>query len=256
MQKSISELDASATKGTEIRQQQHTEFVVSIADAMVLIKLAVNGLSGIYAPKLHEAASKAESRSADRVNVNMEGGTTIAVPGALVQLRCERRGAELLRAEAMEVLASAGEVVDVKAASTFDAENSDPAANIGALTMTASAFDRQRRLLFEVDALDSHKQGRQTSIETTKQLRSVMGGVEGIEERVLLSRTEMLRCEIHRPLCAGLGPAGLPRCCCADVCRSARSTCERHASCFTEFQRQPVLLRHRQLIASPKRQQT
>ena len=60
---------------------------------------------------------------------------TTAAQGALVQSKCERRGAELLRAEAMEILASAGEVVDVKAASTFDAENSDPAANIGALTM-------------------------------------------------------------------------------------------------------------------------
>ena len=124
---------------------------------MVLIKLAVNGLSGCYAPRLHEAASKGESSSAHRVYVNMEGGTTTAVQGSLVQLKCERRDADLFRAEAMEVLASAGEVVDVKAASTFDAENSDPAANIGVPTMTALAFDRQRRLLGEVDALDSHK---------------------------------------------------------------------------------------------------
>ena len=41
---------------------------------------------------------------------------------------------------AVEALASAGEVADVKAASTFDTENSDPAANIGDLTMTAVAF--------------------------------------------------------------------------------------------------------------------
>ena len=109
--KSSSELDASVTKGTEIRRTQHTEFVVSIADAMFLIKHAVNGLSGCYAPRLHEAASKAESSSADRVYVDMEGGTTTAVQGALVQLKCERRDAELLRAEALEDLASAGEVV-------------------------------------------------------------------------------------------------------------------------------------------------
>ena len=140
--------------------------------------------------RLHEAASKAESSPADRVFVNVEGGTSTAVQGALVQLKCQRREAELLRAEAMDALASAGEVADVKAAPTCDAENSDPAANIGDPTMTALAFDRQRRLLGEVDALDSHKQGRQTSIESTTQLRSVMGGVEGIEERVLLSRTE------------------------------------------------------------------
>ena len=183
------------TKGTETRQKQHAEFVVSITDAMVLIKVAVNGLSGFYAPRLHEAALKAEFSSAGRVYVFLEGGTTTAAQGALVKMKCERRDAE-----AMEVLASAGDVVDVKAASTFDAENSDPAANIGAPTMTALAFDRQRRLLGEVDALDSHKQGRQTSLESTKQLRSVMGGVEGTEEGVFLSRTEKLRCEIHRHL--------------------------------------------------------
>ena len=232
VQKSNSELDASVTKGTEIRQKQHAEFVVSIADAVVLIKLAVNGLSGFYAPRLHEAASKAEFGSADRVYVNTEGGTTTAAQGALVQMKCERRDAELLRAEAT-VLASAAEV-DVKAASTSDAENSDRAANIGALTMTALAFDRRRRLLGEVDALDSHKEGRQTSIESTKQLRSVMGGVEGIEERVLLSRAETLRCAIHRPLRRST-TCGIPRCSCADVRKSARSKRERHASCCTEF---------------------
>ena len=101
-QKSNSELDASVTKGTEIRQKQHAEFVVSIADAMVLIKLAVNGLSGLYAPRLQEAASKAEFGSADRVHVNTEGGTTTAAQGALVQMKCERRDAGLLRAEAKE----------------------------------------------------------------------------------------------------------------------------------------------------------
>ena len=70
----------------------------------------------------------------------MEGGTTIAALGALVQLKCKRRNVEPLRAEVMEALASAGEVADVKAVSTFDTENSDPAANIGDLTMTAVAF--------------------------------------------------------------------------------------------------------------------
>ena len=79
-----------------------------------------------------------------------------------MQLKCERRDAVPLRAEAKEVLASAGEV-DVKATSAFHAENSNPAANIGALTMTALAFDGQRRLLGEVDALDSHNADRQQS---------------------------------------------------------------------------------------------
>ena len=78
----------------------------------------------------------------------MEGGTTTAVQGALevrATVACRSDGGPGKR----------GSVVDVQAASTFDAENSDPAANIGALTMTALAFDRQRRLLGEVDALDS-----------------------------------------------------------------------------------------------------
>ena len=180
-----------------------------------------------------------------RVYVNMEGGTTTAVQGALVQLKCERREAELLRAEAMEALASAGEVADVKAASTFDAENSDPAANIGDITMTAFGFDRQGWLLGEFDALHSHKQGRQTSIESTKQLRSVMGGVEGIEERVLLSRTETLRCEIHRPLrgswpCERVQKCAEQACCaefpmrCKSIVKATRAVVARTFNCIGE----------------------
>ena len=89
------------------------------------------------------ATPKAEFSSEDRVYVNMEGGTATAAhpgvtgEGALVQWKCERRDAELSRAEAKEG-ASAGEL-DVKAPSAFDAENSDPAAN----TMTALAFDAE-----------------------------------------------------------------------------------------------------------------
>ena len=58
-----------------------------------------------------------------------------------VQWKCERRDAELSRAETKEG-ARAGEL-DVKAPSAFDAENSDPAANSDALTMTALAFDAE-----------------------------------------------------------------------------------------------------------------
>ena len=93
------------------------------------------------------ATPKAEFSSEDRVYVNMEGGTATAAhtgvtdEGALVQWKCERRDAELSRAEAKEG-ASAGEQ-DVKAPSAFDAENSDPAANSDALTMTALAFDAE-----------------------------------------------------------------------------------------------------------------
>ena len=93
------------------------------------------------------ATPKAEFSSEDRADVNMEGGTATAAhtgvtgEGALVQWKCERRDAELSRAEAKEGT-SAGEL-DVKAPSAFDAENSDPAANSDALTMTALAFDAE-----------------------------------------------------------------------------------------------------------------
>ena len=133
VQKSSSELDSSVKKGTEIRQtacrirrQQYRRDGFDQARCQQV-------------ERLHEAAPKAEFSSADRVYVYMEGGNNTAAQGALVQVKCERRDAELLRAEAKEVLASAGEVVDVKAAPAFDAENSHPAANIGALTMTALA---------------------------------------------------------------------------------------------------------------------
>ena len=59
-----------------------------------------------------------------------------------VQWKCERRDGELSRAEAKEIRTSAGEL-DVRALSAFDAENSDPAANNDALTMTALAFDAE-----------------------------------------------------------------------------------------------------------------
>ena len=110
VQKSSSELDASVTKGTEIRQKRHAEFVV-VSNTEVLIKLAVNRLNGFYAPRLHEAAPKAEFSSADRVYVSTwRAATTTAAQGALVQLKCEHRDAEPLRAEAKKVLASAGDV--------------------------------------------------------------------------------------------------------------------------------------------------
>ena len=88
VRKSSSELDASVTKGTEIRQKKHAEFVVSNADVTVLIKLAVNRLNVLCAPRSHEAAPKAELNSA-----NMEGGTTAATHtgatdgGALMKLK-------------------------------------------------------------------------------------------------------------------------------------------------------------------------
>jgi len=83
VQKSISELDASVAKATEIRQKQHSEFVTLTANnaaATQLLKLAINRLNKFYAPKLHKAAPKAELSADDRVYVNMGGEITTAAP--------------------------------------------------------------------------------------------------------------------------------------------------------------------------------
>jgi len=83
VQKSVSELDASVAKATEIRQKQHSEFVTLTANnaaATQLLKLAINRLNKFYAPKLHKAAPKAELSADDRVYVNMGGEITTAAP--------------------------------------------------------------------------------------------------------------------------------------------------------------------------------
>merc|ERR1712107_91352 len=69
VQKSIAELDDSVTWATEIRRNQHAEFVTLTANnaaATELLKLAVNRLNKFYAPKLHKAAPRAELSSDDR----------------------------------------------------------------------------------------------------------------------------------------------------------------------------------------------
>merc|ERR1719323_2737957 len=83
VQKSISELDASVAKATEIRQKQHSEFVTLTANnaaATQLLKLAINRLNKFYAPKLHKAAPKAELSADDRIYVNMGGEITTVAP--------------------------------------------------------------------------------------------------------------------------------------------------------------------------------
>ena len=55
VQKSIAELDDSVTKATEIRRNQHAEFVTLTANnaaATELLKLAVNRLNKFYAPQV------------------------------------------------------------------------------------------------------------------------------------------------------------------------------------------------------------
>merc|ERR1719383_1636148 len=63
VQKSISELDDSVAKATEMRQKQHSDFVTLTANnaaATELLKLAINRLNKFYAHKLHKPAPKAD----------------------------------------------------------------------------------------------------------------------------------------------------------------------------------------------------
>merc|ERR1711916_205586 len=100
VQKSISELDDSVAKATEIRQKQHSEFVTLTANnaaATELLKLAVNRLNKFYAPKLHKAAPKAELSSDDRIYVNMGGEITTAAPTGIAGTNVAR--VQLLQAD-------------------------------------------------------------------------------------------------------------------------------------------------------------
>ena len=62
---------------------------------------------------------------------------------ALVLLKGEFKDADLVRAEAKEALASAGDL-DAKAASTFDAVSSDLAVSIDGLSRAIAAFEEWR----------------------------------------------------------------------------------------------------------------
>merc|ERR1712136_673443 len=100
VQKSIAELDDSVTKATEIRRNQHAEFVTLTANnaaATELLKLAVNRLNKFYAPKLHKAAPKAELSSDDRIYVNMGGEITTAAPTGIAGTNVAR--VQLLQAD-------------------------------------------------------------------------------------------------------------------------------------------------------------
>ena len=140
----------------------------------------------------------------------------------------------------------AGEVADVKAASTFDVENSDPAANIGDLTMTALALltDKDGYLVRSVLLIPTNKVDRYQSSQRSSSI-SVMGGVEGIEERVLLSRTETLRSKIHRPLhgswpCGRVQKCAEQACCtefpmrCKSIVKATRAVVTRTFNCIGE----------------------
>merc|ERR1712136_291094 len=100
VQKSISELDDSVAKATEIRQKQHSEFVTLTANnaaATELLKLAINRLNKFYAPKLHKAAPKAELSADDRTYVSMGGEITTAAPTGIAGTNVAR--VKLLQAD-------------------------------------------------------------------------------------------------------------------------------------------------------------
>ena len=83
MTKSVAELDASVTKSTKIRQDEHSEFVTVTANNAATSKLlgiAINRLNKFYAPALHNAAPKAELSGELRIYVNMGGEITTAAP--------------------------------------------------------------------------------------------------------------------------------------------------------------------------------
>jgi len=100
VQKSISELDDSVAKATELRQKQRSEFVTLTANnaaATELLKLAINRLNKFYAPKLHKAAPKAELSADDRTYVNMGGEITTAAPTGIAGTNVAR--VQLLQAD-------------------------------------------------------------------------------------------------------------------------------------------------------------
>ena len=85
VQRSIGELAASVAKAIEIRQKQHAEFVTLTAKKAEsrLLKLAVNRLNRLEAPKLHKAAPKAYLSAGDRIYVNMGGEVTTPAPAGI-----------------------------------------------------------------------------------------------------------------------------------------------------------------------------
>ena len=124
IQKSISELDESVTKGRlkPDRRNMQSSFVnltANRADATELIKLAVSRSNRFFIPKSHNNAPKVEP--ARRIV------PTSSHEGTLLQLKSRLKDVELSRVEAQEVLVSAGKL-DAKAvsASTLRAQTSLP----------------------------------------------------------------------------------------------------------------------------------
>ena len=100
MQQSIAELDDSVAKATEMRRNQHAEFVTLTANnaaATELPKLAVNRLNKFCTPKLHKAAPKDELSSDDRMYVNMGGEITSAALTGIAGMNVAR--VQLLQAD-------------------------------------------------------------------------------------------------------------------------------------------------------------
>ena len=174
LQKSVSELDDSVTRATQSRQELRSEIVTSTANnaaATELLKLAINRLHQFCLTKLLKAASKTKLGLEGRVYASMGGSITTtgptkigrthvaklrmvqAVPvsepfnsklehnerfndiGSLIGLVAD------LAMESQQAFASAA-ALDGEAASAFDAESSDLAAKIDALTKAIAALKK------------------------------------------------------------------------------------------------------------------
>ena len=86
MQKSIGVLDDSVARGTELRQEQHADFVTlqaKSAAATGLLEVAVSRVNKFYAPTLQKAAPKAGLSADNRVDVNVDGEITTAAPAGI-----------------------------------------------------------------------------------------------------------------------------------------------------------------------------
>ena len=106
VQRSIGEFVGSVARATEIRQKQHAEFVTLTAKkaATQLLKLAVNRLNRLEAPKLHKAAPKAYLSADDRIYVNMGGEVTTTAPAGIAGTNVAR--VQLFQTDAPDPFAS------------------------------------------------------------------------------------------------------------------------------------------------------
>merc|ERR1719330_466421 len=79
----IAALDKAVAEATAQRKQEHEEFrdlMASDTAAKELLGFAKNRLNQFYNPKLYKPPAKRELTAADRIAVNLEGGTAPPPP--------------------------------------------------------------------------------------------------------------------------------------------------------------------------------